>query len=316
MKSSDIKKIAIVGGSGMMGVNIAMIFAKGGRDVCIKTRKIAGNTAIEDMSGQLDFFIKEGLIASSEKDSILDRISITADVEEAYSDADFIFESVPEKMEIKHATFKEMELYARPDCLFASGTSVKSITEIAEAVEHKERVIGMHFWNPAYLIPLVEVIRTEQSSDDAIQSAMDLLSECGKSPAECKKDVAGFLANRLQHALWREAFYMLDNGIADANTIDQCIKDSFGFRLPQLAPFENADMATTELSLDIHSYMFQHLYSGIEPSETLKQLVEDGKLGMKSGEGFQQWTPEQVKERKEGLMKYLIDQTKYRSDNK
>lgn len=312
MKSSDIKNITIVGGSGMMGVGIAQIFAAGGRNVTIKTRNVASCSAIEDMSAQLDMFISEGLLEASAKADILDRISITADAIEAYGHADLIFESVPEVMEIKHATFNEMEAYASPNCIFASGTSVKSITEIAEAVEKKDRVIGMHFWNPAVLIPLVEVIRTEDSADDVISSAMDLLTECGKAPAECKKDVPGFLANRLQHALWREAFYMLDQGIADAKTIDECIKNSFGFRLPQIAPFENADMVSTELSLNIHSYIFEHLYSGTAPSSTLVSLVEQGKQGFKSGEGFQTWTPEQAQASKQQLFKYLIDQTKYR----
>ena len=312
MKSSDIKNITIVGGSGMMGVGIAQIFASGGRNVTIKTRSVAKCTAVEDMSGQLDMFIREGLIDPAKKDEILDRISITADAIEAYENADMIFESVPEVMDIKHATFKEMEKHARPDCIFASGTSVKSITEIAEVCEKKDRVIGMHFWNPAVLIPLVEVIRTEDSADDVITAAMDLLTECGKAPAECKKDVPGFLANRLQHALWREAFYMLDQGIADAKTIDECIKNSFGFRVPQLAPFENADMVSTELSLNIHNYMFQYLYSGTEPSSTLKNLVADGKSGFKTGEGFQKWTEAEAKKSKDDLFKYLIDQTKYR----
>lgn len=314
MKSSDIKNITIVGGSGMMGVGIAQIFASGGRNVTIKTRSVAKCTAVEDMSAQLEMFIKEGLMDAANKDEILDRISITDDAIEAYENADMIFESVPEVMDIKHATFKEMEAHARPDCIFASGTSVKSITEIAEVIEKKDRVIGMHFWNPAVLIPLVEVIRTEDSADDAITAAMDLLTECGKAPAECKKDVPGFLANRLQHALWREAFYMLDEGIADPKTIDDCIKNSFGFRIPQLAPFENADMVSTELSLNIHQYMFQHLYSGTEPSATLQQLVEDGKSGFKSGEGFQKWTESEAKQSKENLFKYLIDQTKYRKE--
>lgn len=316
MKSSDIKNITIVGGSGMMGVGIAQIFASGGRNVTIKTRSVAKCSAVEDMSGQLDLFIKEGLIEPSKKDEILDRISITADAIEAYENADMIFESVPEVMEIKHATFKEMEKHARPDCIFASGTSVKSITEIAEVVEKKDRVIGMHFWNPAVLIPLVEVIRTEDSADDVITAAMDLLTECGKAPAECKKDVPGFLANRLQHALWREAFYMLDQGIADAKTIDECIKNSFGFRIPQLAPFENADMVSTELSLNIHNYMFQYLYSGTEPSTTLQGLVANGKSGFKTGEGFQKWTEQEAQKSKDDLFKYLIDQTKYRKQAK
>ncbi len=314
MNHKDIKNITIVGGSGMMGVGIAQIFASGGRNVTIKTRNVSKCTAVEDMSGQLDLFIKEGLLEEQQKSEILGRIHITADAIEAYENADLIFESVPEVMSVKHETFIEMEKYAPNSCIFASGTSVKSITEIAEVVKNKGRVVGMHFWNPAVLIPLVEVIRTEDTDDELFQVAFDLLEDCGKSPAKCMKDVPGFLANRLQHAVWREAFYMLDQGIADAKTIDDCIKNSFGFRIAQLAPFENADMVSTELSLNIHNYMFEHLYSGTEPSSTLKALVDQGKSGFSTGEGFQKWTPEQAAESKLNLFKYLIDQTKYRAD--
>ncbi|WP_102869078.1 3-hydroxyacyl-CoA dehydrogenase family protein [Pseudovibrio exalbescens] len=312
MKLSDIKKIAIVGGSGMMGVGIAQVFASSGRQVTIKTRNVQTCTVTEDLSGQLSAFLEEGLINETDRDRILSRVNITADAIEAYSDADLIFESVPEVMEVKHATFREMERYAKTSCIFASGTSVKSITEIAAVCEHKERIVGAHFWNPAVLIPLVEVIRTEDTSDEVFQLVFDLLQECGKKPAKCLKDVPGFLANRLQHALWREAFYMLDEGIADAATLDECIKNSFGFRLPQLGPFENADMVSTELTLNIHSYMFQHLYSGVEPSRTLVELVTEGKQGFATGEGFQSWTPEQAARSKAVLFQYLIDQTKYR----
>lgn len=315
MNHKDIKNITIVGGSGMMGVGIAQIFSTGGRNVTIKTRNVSKCTAVEDMCGQLDIFIKEGLLQESQKSEILGRIHITADAIEAYENADLIFESVPEVMSVKHATFIEMEKYAPETCIFASGTSVKSITEIAEVVKNKRRVVGMHFWNPAVLIPLVEVIRTEDTDDELFQVAFDLLEDCGKAPAKCMKDVPGFLANRLQHALWREAFYMLDQGIADPKTIDECIKNSFGFRVPQLAPFENADMVSTELSLNIHKYMFEHLYSGTEPSSTLVKLVEEGKSGFPTGEGFQTWTPEEAAQSKADLFKYLIDQTKYRAAN-
>ncbi|CAH0529524.1 3-hydroxyacyl-CoA dehydrogenase family protein [Vibrio hippocampi] len=311
MNSSDINNITIVG-AGMMGAGIAQVFAASGRNVIMKDLSVTDCSALGDIAAQLDALVCEELIQQSDKEDILDRISITADAIEAFTDADMIIESVPEILEVKQAVFREMEAYARPDCIFASNTSVKSITQIAEVVEKKERVIGMHFWNPAVLIPLVEVVRTEHSSDDVVATAMSLLTECGKAPAECKKDVPGFLANRLQHALWREAFYMVDEGIADPKTIDDCIKNSFGFRLPQLAPFENADMVSTELSLQIHDYMFQHLYSGQEPSETLKRLVREGKSGFKSGEGFQQWSPQQAAQSKQALFQYLIDQTKYR----
>ena len=316
MNHQDVKNITIVGGSSIMGIGISQVFAAGGRNVTIKTRNVSKCTAVKDISGQIDLFIKEGLLEKQQKSEILSRINITADAIEAYENADLIFELVPAVMSIKHATFIEMEKYASKNCIFASGTSVKSITEIANVIKNKSRVIGMHFWNPALLMPLVEVIRTEDTDDELFQVAFDVLEDCGKSPAKCMKDIPGFLANRLQHALWREAFYMLDQGIADAKTIDECIKNSFGFYIAQLGPFENADMVSTEVSLNIHNYMFDHLYSGTEPSSTLDRLVEQGRSGFSTGEGFLKWTSEQTEESQINLFKYLIDQTKYRVSQK
>lgn len=313
MNHNEIKNITIVGGAGMMGVGIAQVFASKGLNVTIYTRSLTNCTAIDDMSKQLDLCIKEGLLDSEAKQSTLQNVEVTADFQYAVSKADLVIESVPEKLLLKQQIFRDIEQYCSPNCIIATNTSVISVTEIAIACVRKERILGTHFWNPAVFIPLVEVIRTEYTDDDVFECIFSLLSAVGKKPAKCMKDVPGFLANRLQHALWREAFYMLDQGIADAKTIDECIKNSFGFRLPQLAPFENADMVGTDLALNIHNYIFQHLYSGTEPSQTLKVLVETGELGFKSGSGFQSWNDDSIAKSKSSLSKYLIDQTKYRN---
>lgn len=242
MTNRDLKNITIVGDNGETGIGIAQVFAASGRNVVIKTRNVASCTSIQVMSTQLDRQIREGQMDANEKDSILDRLSVTADNIEAYSEADLILELGSEDMEIKHATFREMELYAKPECILASGTSVESITEIAEAIDKKERVIGIHFWKQESLAPLVEVIRTELSSDVVVNSAMALLEECGKRPAECKKDIPGFLVSRLQHALLQEAVYMAEQGIADMETINYCISSVFGLDISQLTTNENIQL--------------------------------------------------------------------------
>jgi len=217
-----------------------------------------------------------------------------------------VIECIPEKMELKQDLFKSLEPLCRKDTIFATNTSVMSITEISEKCGDKARVVGTHFWNPPYLIPLVEVVKSGYTSDDVLEKTMDLLKKAGKHPIKVNKDVPGFVANRLQHALWREAISIVERGIADAATVDEAVKFSFGLRLPKLAPMENSDMVGTDLTLSIHSYILKHLENSTEPSPLLREKVEKGELGFKSGEGFQKWTAEEIKESNDSLREYLI----------
>ena len=135
---------------------------------------------------------------------------------------------------------------------------------------------------------------------------MELLRAAGKHPIDCKKDVPGFVANRLQHALWREAISIVEHGIADAATVDESIRYGPGLRLPILAPMENADMVGLDLTLAIHDYLLPHLEASGEPSPLLREKVAKGELGFKSGRGFQDWTPEQAEESRRRLASYLV----------
>jgi len=135
---------------------------------------------------------------------------------------------------------------------------------------------------------------------------MDVLRKVGKKPVLCKKDVPGFIANRMQHALWREAISIVENGIADAKTVDEAVKYSFGLRLPQLAPMENSDMVGLQLTYNIHEYVLKHLEDSHVPSPILKELMGEGKMGFSTGEGFQKWSEEDIAKSRKGLNEYLI----------
>lgn len=167
--------------------------------------------------------------------------------------------------------------------------------------------MGTHFWNPPYLIPLVEVVRGENTSDETMNQTFSLLQTVGKHPVRVNKDAPGFVANRLQHALWREAISIVEKGIADAETVDECVRFGFGLRLPVLGPMENTDMVGTDLVLAIHNYILKHLESSPEPSPLLRKMVEDGNLGFKSGRGFQEWPKEKAEISKKRLQEYLLD---------
>jgi 3-hydroxybutyryl-CoA dehydrogenase len=149
-------------------------------------------------------------------------------------------------------------------------------------------------------------VRTADVADEVVRRTMELLRSVGKRPIDCKKDVPGFVANRLQHALWREAISIVEHGIADAATVDESIRYGPGLRLPILAPMENADMVGLDLTLAIHDYILPHLEASGEPSPLLREKVAQGDLGFKSGHGFQHWTPEQAEESRRRLVSYLV----------
>ena len=182
----------------------------------------------------------------------------------------------------------------------------EQLTEIAEKSVHKERIIGTHYWNPAYLIPLVEVIKTKYVSEDVVAETCRILEDAGKKPVIVQKDVPGFLANRMQHALFREAISIVENGIATAEDVDKAIKYGFGMRLGIRPPMEVIDAGGTDLTYSIHKYLFPHIENSTEPSPLLKQKLDEGKLGFKSGEGFMKWSKEDIEKSNKDMVEGLI----------
>ena len=216
-----------------------------------------------------------------------------ADLAEAVRDADYVVEAILEDLPLKQKLFAKIEHHVRPDTILASNTSVIPITAIMQGLTRRERALGTHWWNPPFLVPLVEVIETQWTSAQVVARTMKLHEAAGKTPAHVKKDVPGFIGNRLQHALWREAIALVEQGICDAETVDAVVKASFGRRLPVLGPLENADLVGTDLTLAIHNTVLPAIDSRPEPSPYLQKLVADKKLGFKSGEGFRRWRPDE-----------------------
>jgi 3-hydroxybutyryl-CoA dehydrogenase len=193
-----------------------------------------------------------------------------------------------------------------PDVILASNTSSMPVAVYTPRAIHSERVIGTHFWNPPYLIPLVEVVQGEHTSAETVARTMDVLSAAGKLPVHVRKDVPGFVANRLQHALWREAMSIVQNGIADAATVDLCVKNSFGLRLAVMGPLETADLGGLDLALNIHEQILPFIERTPGPLQILRDKVAAGELGMKSGQGFLPWTEETVSAAHARLADHLI----------
>lgn len=304
---SNSKKIAVLG-AGKMGLGITLLFACKGYDVkviYVFDDKKRGN-AMEVLNTNLKVLCDNDVIQTNQVNEILSHITFTESLEEAAAFADIIFECILENLEVKQNFFAEMDKLCPPATILASNTSAISITEIAEKAEHKERIIGTHYWNPAYLIPLVEVIKTKYVSDEVVQSTYDLLAEAGKKPVIVKKDVPGFLANRMQHALFREALSIVEKGIADPKDVDDAIKYGFGMRLGISAPMEVMDMGGLDLTYSIHSYLFPHLEDSHKPIKYMTDIMDKGELGFKSGKGLQEWSPEKIEETQKNLNEGLI----------
>ncbi len=308
MKDS-IRNITICG-SGLMGSGIAQVFASNEFNIMIYSIEESEVQVKEKVKANLNLLLDNGLGTPEAIENALNRIKVTDDILEATRNADIVFECIPENLLLKQNLFKTLDRLCGPEVILATNTSVISITEIASKSENKERIIGTHFWNPAYLIPLVEVIKAENSSEEVMEATIQLLQKVGKHPIRVNKDVPGFVANRLQHALWREAVSIVENGIADAKTVDESIKYGFGLRLPVLGPMENIDMVGTDLTYSIHNYIFKHLENSEEPSPLLKQKVENNSLGFKTGSGFQEWDELSKEETQKRFIEHLIKITK------
>lgn len=302
----EIKYILICG-AGMMGKNIAFVMAQNPAYV-IDVYDVHDTNVHEDIRRNVEPLIQKNALTREELEERLTRISFTTDMDsKQVARADVVIEAIFEDMALKRETFAKLEERCRPDTIFCTNSSVMSPSEISANLKHRERFVATHFWNPAHLIPLVEVVKSDASSDEVAQTVIDLLCGVGKEAVLCKKDVPGFIGNRMQHALWREALYIVEAGIADAETVDKAVKYSFGLRLPQLGPLENADMVGLDLVCNIQNYLLPHLADSHTPSPVMTTLREEGKLGFKSGQGLQSWTPEQIEKSKADLNKYLVD---------
>jgi 3-hydroxybutyryl-CoA dehydrogenase len=302
-----MKTIAVIG-AGMMGPGIAQVFAAHGHPVQVQGRTAAKLSTVKDrIRTNLTRMADYGLVKSSEIPNILDRIGVTGELGLALRNADVVIEAITEDLGMKQELFADLDRLCPADTILCSNTSVMSITQIGERAIHRDRIVGTHFYQPPFLVPLVEVVRTEFTAPAHMDTVFELMQSAGKVPVRVQKDVPGFIANRMQHALWREAFALIDEGICDAATVDTAISNSFGLRLPVLGPVANADLVGLDLTIAIHNYVLPHLNVSTVPCDTLRARVKEGKLGFKTGSGFLDWTDESMAATREKLMTYLLE---------
>ncbi len=284
-----MEKLGIIG-CGTMGHSIALAAAWAGLSVSLHGVNISETEKANlSVMGKLKMLAANGLFDIDTIEVIKERISITHSIDEIAAVSSFIIETIPENLDLKKNLFGYLDSVCGPEVILATNTSGLSPTMIASDTLNPQRVVATHFWNPAHLIPLVEVIRGEKTSAQTVIRAFELLKYMRKKPIEVKKEVPGFVGNRLQFALFREAQYILEQGIASQEDIDAAVTYGIGRRLGVTGPFVSADMGGLDVFSAIADYLLNDLSNANCSSATLKKLVESKKLGAKTGEGYYKW---------------------------
>jgi 3-hydroxybutyryl-CoA dehydrogenase len=295
--AQDVKEVAVIG-TGTMGAGIAGVFARAGCNVrLVDVSDDLLNRGMANLRQAQEVLQKAKRLTKKQAASALARIRATVDLETGCRGVNLLVEAITEDLALKQEMFAAFDRLCPREAVFASNTSGLSISKIAGATHRSHLVAGMHFWNPPHIIPLVEVVQGRAT--DAATSAflMDLACRLGKSPILVRRDVPGFVGNRLQFAVMREAFHILTEGIASAEDIDTAMKAGPGLRYGLLGPLETADLGGLDIFLAISRYLFTELNSETGPPALLERLVEQGRLGAKTGEGFYRYGGDELRRR-------------------
>ena len=305
-KIDNIKNIAVIG-AGLMGHGIAQEFACAGYRVHLHdiTEEQLNNARVQ-IGKNLMLLAEKCVIEEISISATLQRIHTTTDLTVAAKTADFVVEAVSENLPLKQQIFEELDSLCQPHTILASNTTALMPSQIGVNTKRTDKILNTHYFNPPYLIPLVELIRSPNTSDETVSVTFDLLTAIGKTPAIIEKEALGFVGPRLQAALIREAFAIVEQGIASAETVDLVVRNSFGRRLSVAGPFEVFELAGWDLVLAAFEELYKDLNSSPDINPLLREMVESGKLGVKSGEGFYQWTDERQQALRNRMSQALI----------
>ncbi len=296
LSAEQVKRVGVIG-AGTMGHGIAQAYAQEGYPVAITDVSKSALTGVKDrIKSNLETLAHEGLIPVKEIENILARITVVDSLENAVRDADLVTEAVFEDLPTKTKIFQEMEKYCSPECLLASNTSSFPMTQISSQMEKPERAIVTHWMNPPYLVPLVEVVPGEKTSEETYKTAYEILLKIKKVPVKVQKEILGFLINRIQTAMNREVYYLLEIGAASAEDIDRAVVTSLGFRLAFLGPLLVRDLAGLDVDCKVADTILPELDSSTQANRLLKGMVDRGDYGTKTGKGFFSYTPKSIAE--------------------
>jgi len=282
----EIGQIAVVG-AGLMGHGIALVFAQKDYSVTLYdiNRPIL-ERALLQIRSNLETFVEVGLETKERVEKVLSKIRISVDLKEAVKGAHFVIEAAPEDLTLKMNLFEELDRYCSKETILASNTSTLPISEIGRKAKEKERLVITHWFNPPHIVPAVEVVRGEATSQETFDISFELMKSIGKKPVKVLKEVPGFLINRIQTAMSREILSLLEKGVAEPEDIDAAVKGSFGLRLAVLGPLSIMDMAGLDLLYKAMNYLYPFLDRSTEVQKVLGEKIEQGKWGLKTGKGF------------------------------
>jgi 3-hydroxybutyryl-CoA dehydrogenase len=310
--AADSTNVAVIG-TGMMGPGIAACMALAGHRVCLFGRSAESlDRGLASTRGGMDLLAREGLVEPALAAQASQRLNGTYELAAAVGSADFVFESIVEDLDEKQRLFSQIEALAPREAIFASNTSGLPITRIAEVLESPQRAATTHFWNPAHLMPLVEIVKGERTSDETVERLRWLLDGAGKRTVVVLKDVPGQLGNRLLHALFREAFHIVQEGIASVEDVDLAISNGPGLRFPAYGLLEHADMIGLDMQLAIDSYLFADLCGLASAPELLTERVARGDLGARTGRGLYDWSKKDAAAVRARRDQFIIDRLKER----
>jgi 3-hydroxybutyryl-CoA dehydrogenase len=301
-------RVVGVVGAGLMGRRIAAVLAAGG--LAVRLTDVRADVLGEASAEAVE--LAHALAAAA--GGTAGTVTAAGDLETALADADLVVEAIVEDLALKQELFGLMAGLC-PAAVLATNTSVLPVTAVAARVRDGSRVLGTHFWNPPDLVPLVEVVLGARTDPEVADRVTALLRALGRLPVLVRRDVPGFIGNRLQHALWREAFAIVAEGVADAETVDLVARNTIGLRLGQMGPIENADYVGLDLTLAIHRTVLAGLDRSTAPNPLLRAHVAAGRLGARAGQGFLPWPDGRREAAAAGLAAHVAAQLALRSNS-
>ena len=301
-----LDKSAVVG-AGLMGTQIGLVLAMGSREIALMSRhQETLDRALDRLGRYAEDLARHGISYGGSPEEVLGRIRTTKSLEDAVEGAEFVVESVFEDLEVKQEVFARLDASTPEETILASNTSSLPITGLAEGLERPERVVGSHFVQPAHIVPVVEVIGGRRTTDEIVERTCTIWRGLRKMPLRVRRDVPGFLVNRLQHALIREAVSLLAQGVADAEDIDAAVSLGLAPRFTTAGPLEQRDINGLGMHVRVARYLWKELGDGWqEPLAYLEGMVERGELGLEVGRGYYDWTgkdPDAVRREKDELL--------------
>ena len=285
-----LKKSSVVG-AGLMGSQIGLVLAMGSeKTMLLSRRRESLDAAMVNIGRYARDLDRHDLLRGETPAAVIGRIETTTDLEEAVAESDYVVESISEILEAKQDLFERMDSIAPRDSVLASNTSGLPISQLAERVEYKDRIAGAHFVQPGHIVPVLEVIRTPETSDAAMERNCEIWERLGRMPVRCNKDIPGFLINRLQHAIIREAVALLAAGVADVRSIDLAVQLGLAPRFTTAGPLEQRDINGLTMHSQVATHLWQHLSGTDEALAYLQNMVARGETGLGSGKGYYDWT--------------------------